>query len=297
MSRKPFATGSSFGELGAMFGHEPAEKPVHHKPVEFKPATASPTQELVEQNLKGKFDQLIAGNFKLDLPGVESVSITPLQTKPGEKKTVYATVFFRSPNGKELNTTFSIFEDGVISGKMPKEINTDRNELEKAIVETISRVNVEFWHQTDTEILPFQDEGSAIDTSEQDQDGGRSVNDPARLEFLQRQQQSLFGFVGKTGFDGYHGALFPTFIVLENPKTKNAAFIVDLSEKIQLDSNRARQLGKEEKDALIQQVWSPIAARAKTRRQLKELGAKKIVHTLGTWQERMQREIDQRLAS
>lgn len=281
-SKTPFATGRSFSELGSML-------------------EVNPKQELFEKNLKGKFDRVSGGNFKLDLPGVESVSITPLPAKQGQKPAIYATIFYRTQGGKEASTTWTILEDGVISGQVPNALDISKERLEQAILETIGNVNVNFWHQTDLDILSMQD--SQTETIEETEtpladSANRPVIDLKRLEFLQKQPQSLFGFVSRDqGFNGYHGAIFPSFVVLEHPKTKNAAFIVDLPEKVSLNASAAKALPDREKDVLVKKLWGPISEKANTRKQLKGLGAKKIVHTEGTWQERMQREIDQRLAS
>lgn len=287
---KEIASFKSFGDLGKKLGVEPKPEP-------------DPTKELFKKVLAGKFDKVAKGNFESHgLPPITSITFTPFYNEATGQRIIYATMFY-SVGDKESQTTWSIFENGVISGKIPPELapESKRKQIELEMLSIIEKVNLEFWHQTDVPIGLEEDEGQERELPPL---GGETPKKgperPERLEFYRSQPGVLFGAIDKkNGFDGYKLIVFKgennDFFVLDKEFLKNAAFIIDLSpeERLGLENTAS----KEERDALLKQHWAGLRQRARTRKEMVAiLGAKKIVHNK-TWEQRMQQEIEKRVGS
>ncbi len=266
--------------------------------------------------LKDKFDLVSAGNFTGTAAPIESISIIPFIPEPPDKvsgqkpepKLVYATVFYRGDKGQQRHTTWSIGEDGRMSGQVPQELGLAREAIAKEILRTIERVNLDFWHKTDLGVIPGQDVAVLPERRRElkeapPEQGEQPRVDLARLEFIERQPQVLFGFVNsKDGFNGYRGAFFPRCIVLENPQVGNAAYFVDLPDWLVSPEQAdevfklpvSQRVSADERERLIAQHWAPITERANTKGGLLAIGATRVVHTPDQWQEKMQTEIDAR---
>ncbi len=299
----------NFQDMGRVLKAQAAEQQKEKKRQEVR--------GMFDSVLQGKFDQVSAGNFSGTAAPTESVSIIPFTAPPEkdgehkpEPKLLYATVFYRGDKGQERHTTWSIGENGRMSGEVPRELGLAREAIAKEILRTVERINLDFWHKTDLGIIPEQDVG--VPPKEQDstrEQRERSAEpeqprvDLARLEFVERQPQVLFGFVNsKDGFTGYRGAFFPRCIALENPRVGNAAYFVDLpdwlvspeqaDEVFKLPPSQRVSVG--ERERLIAQHWKPITERVNTKGGLLAIGATRVVHTPDKWQEKMQAEIDAR---
>lgn len=273
-------------------------------------------RDLFDSVLKDKFGQVSAGNFTGTAEPIESISIVPFVPKPPEKageeksepELLYATIFYRGRDEKPVHTTWSIGEDGVISGNVPKELGLNREEIAKAILHTIERIDLDFWQKTDLGIIPEQD-AAVLPERRREPKGAPSEQaeqprvDLARLEFIERQPQVLFGFVNsRDGFAGYRGAFFPRCIVLENARVGNAAYFIDLPDWLvspeqagavfQLPASQ--RIAADERERLIAQHWGPVTEQANTKGGLLAMGATRVVHTPDKWQGKMQTEIDAR---
>ena len=273
-------------------------------------------RDLFDSVLKGKFGQVSAGNFTGTAEPIESISIVPFVPKPPEKvgekkpesKLLYATIFYRGDKSQQRHATWSIGEDGRMSGNVPRELGLSREAIAKEILRTVERIDLDFWHKTDLDIIPEQDAAilperrRALNEASPEQTEQPRV-DLSRLEFIERQPQVLFGFVNaQDGFAGYRGAFFPKCIVLENARVGNAAYFIDLADWLvspeQADEvfnlPPSQRIPVEERERLIAQHWGSITEQANTKGGLLAMGATRVVHTPDKWQEKMQAEIDAR---
>ena len=290
---KETASFKSFAELGRSLGQkEPAVE------------TKDPAKELFNKVLAGKFDKAAKGNFEFQaLPPITSVTFLPFHNEATGQRILYATIFYVGANNKEGQTTWSIFENGVISGKMPPDLllQEKRKEIELGLLSRIEKVNLEFWHQTEVPIGLEEDEGQKRELPGEGKGGGaKRKEDPERMEFYVNLPGVLFGAIPKSeGFDGYKLIVFKgdinDFFILDKEFTKNAAFILDLppEQRLQFENTVSEQ----EREMLLREHWLGLRSRASTRKQMVEiLGARKIVHNK-TWKERMRQEIEKRVGS
>jgi len=261
-------------------------------------------RKIFDRVLKGKFEKISAGDFESALPPLESISIIPVQISEKEghvRHSLNAVVYYRTHSGAEKHITWSVFEDGTISGFLPKDLSIAREDLAGEILNTVERIHFDFWRKTDLPILPKSDED---DREPIEPKGGKREDrplQPERLEFLRGQQSILFGFVNeRNGFRGYHGAVLPHGIILEHPRFGNAAYVVRLSEPIVdtdtdvFDKPSIARVDDATARKILEKVWAPIAKQAETRGELRDkFGAKRIVHTPDTWQRHLQAAIDE----
>jgi hypothetical protein len=275
----------SFAELGGDFTGE--------KSVE--------TKKIFDRVLNGKFDQVSTGNFKSELPEIESITLLPFLNDK-ENPQIRAVIFYKDKNFLKKSITWSIFKDGIISGEM-KDLPVSREDMSLEIMRLIEKLNIDFWRKIDLDILPGSDESDGgVDLPGVEGVSGPNFIDPERLAFLEKQPRVIFGFVnGLNGFKDYHAAVFPKFILLDHPVVGNAAYILDLQNPIQVDEGifekpSAQRVDDEFVAKAVEMYWKPIAEEAKTRGQLRQkFGARKIVHTQDTWQDRLQTAINERM--
>jgi hypothetical protein len=251
--------------------------------------------EKFEQVAKGKFPRIIKGNFRTALPGLVSVSIIPVELKDG-RWTVNVIPFYLDSRGKEAHTTLRLEENGQFTGQLPKDATVSKTDLKIEVLEIIEKENVGFWHATDQAIIPEKDILIGEEEVLEQESGTEQYVDPGRLSFYSSQPGVLFGAVSRRdGFDGYKLVYFngqqKDFIVLDNDNAPNAAFILDLDKNHQLP----KTIDSATVEKHLAQVWSPIVAQARTKRELKRIGAVKIVHN-ETWKRRMQEQINARLS-
>lgn len=273
------------------------------------PQTPESIERLFERVLGGKLDQAPQGSFDSKYEEIEVISFTKPMVRGGADASLNVVIYYESPEGKKRHFTWSISKEGVMGKNPPRELGVPREALVREILETLERIDLDFWHTTDLEIIPQKDAGErkdSVDIVEKTEVGKESQGeriDSERLAFLRNQPGVLFGFLNdRAGFRGYRGVVFPNFVVLENPTVKNAAFFVDLPERIEVDEKvfrlpSSKRVPEERREELLQQYWLSIAERAKTKGELRSiLAATRIVHTPDTWRVRIQQEIDKRIA-
>ena len=277
---------SSFQDLGKTFTRETDKQ------------REEELRDYFDRVLAGKFVQLGRGNFQTQLPGIDSISLIPATSKDGQRHALHILPYYKNRGGKEAHVTLTLSESGQISGDaLPDQLQIKPADIEREALRIIEQQHVEFWHQTDLPIIPYKD--LIIPEEESEEEGGESPRyvDPERLAFYARQKNAVFGAISRReGFDGYKLIFFRgekrDFLVLDNDKAPNAAFILDLDPGTQIQSS----LEKTARERLLRSIWEPIVNQAGTKRGLKQLGATKLVHTK-TWQIRMQELIDKRLAN
>lgn len=263
---------------------------------------------IFEKSVKEDFDSIPVGNFKSNLPEINSISFV----RPDGGDVLYAVIYSNDKEGKRISHNWAVLRNGNIYPKdrIPSELSRyKQDEIALEIVGLLEVINPSFIHLTDLDVIPLQDEGDSREVL-QGPKGPPIENpiDPAREQFLQSQRGARFEFANRNmGFKGYKGLLFDSFIYLENPYKNNAAFIVDLPEKIDLESiekelsmkkSGTDQSGKVSKDELREEVlrryWEPISQKAKTRKELVVLGAQRFIHTPETWQDNIRQAIESR---
>lgn len=249
--------------------------------------------------LAGKFDKVPRGKFPAVLPGIESVLFIPAP-KNGQRPEAFinAEIFYKNKENKERRFTWTINEGDMRYGRIPRDLDVKPHDLAKEILHIIERINLDFWRKTESDIIPLRDEGVGGGSGGGGGGEGAPATDPERLAFMEKQSDALFGFINdRRGFDGYRGVVFPNFIALENETVGNAAYFIELPERIKIPEERfklgpGKRMNEIESGGAIKEFWEPISEKAKTRKELLALGAKRIIHSPGTWREKMQTEID-----
>lgn len=263
-------------------------------------------RQTFERGLKDKFAKVSPGMFDSQIPEIESIIITPALSEKGHPS-INATIKYFDQDHQLRQTIFSIFEDGVISGRMPPDLNVSRQNLSLEILKAIERINFDFWRQTDLAVLPDSEEtgrpkAAAEEPEPEEEVTSKPLNRIERLKFLEHQPKIICGFVnGANGFKGYHGAVFPTFILLEHPRFGNAAYLVDIKPPIKVDEDifdkpPEQRVDQKTYEEILARTWQPISEKARSRGALRrEFHAQRVIHTPKTWQRKLQEAIDARL--
>lgn len=269
----------------------------------------NPIRDLFEKILKGKLARVPAGSFKSSLPQVNRISFIPFRpTHENERPSIHVVVNYNKAKNESRNSMWSIGEDGTFSGRITPDMKISRDDLALEILGILEQIDLTFWHKTQVEIFPDKDIKAASESDGDNPPGKKpggpdQPTDPKRLEFLEKQHQALFGFYNeKTGFNGYHGAIFPTFAVLENPQVGNAVYIVPLAKPVEIPKNEVglvQKINKEETvERILKESWEPIARQARTRAIMREkFNAVRVIHTPETWATRLQEEINIQLTN
>ncbi len=220
------------------------------------------TIEQEERALKERFDKVVGGRidkipmgcqFSTDLPGVESISVVK---QPGNEG-LHVMVFYKDSDEKSRHETFSISKEGNFNGA-PKGIKLSQEKIYGSVLDSLDRIGLDFWHNNPQQILPPD-----WPVSPKENPGKKKFieTDPRRIEYLRKQPDALFGFLGNNGFRNYYGFVFKNFIVLENPKCENAAYFVELPNLSEEEIKVAQTYsGREE---LIENYWKPYENRGK----------------------------------
>jgi len=251
------------------------------------------------ESLKEKFDDIPNGQFPSKLPNIDSISV--ISAGEGMEKEIQVILFYKNKLNKDAHCTVSIDRNGVFSGDYP-DVKIDNDTLKNEILGLINKISAGFWKKTNIEILSEKDEGPEKGPADGDGPESKpSLPDPDRFPFMENQPRSLFGFVNVLdGFNGYRGTVFPKAIVLENERKGNAAFIVDLTEPIEVDEKvfekpPSSRFTRAESEVILNKYWKPIAEKAKTKKELVALGAERVIHSQNTWKEKLQAAIDKRI--
>lgn len=266
--------------------------------------------DIFEKSIKEDFDSIPVGSFKSNLPEIDSISfIRP--TGERDSDVLYAVIYSSDKEGKKFSHNWAVLRNGTIYPKdrIPSELNKyQQEEIAFEIVGLLERINPSFIHLTDLDVIPLQDEGSERGPIQKTDGGGEKPIDPEREQFLQSQRGAKFEFANRSvGFRGYKGLLFDKFIYLENPYKDNAAFIVDLPERIDFEAienelvvkaGEGVKVSKDEiRETVLERYWQPISDKAKTRKELVALGAQRFIHTPETWQGNISKAIAERQKS
>ena len=271
---------------------------------------------IFEKSIKDDFNSIPEGPYESVLPEINWIAFArPTDRKTGEKSenVLNAVIFSKNESGKNVNHIWTVNRNGAIkpAQEIPPELSKKYSQEEIALemASLLERIGPSFIHLTNLDVLPLQDEGESREVSS----GSKGVPierpiDPTREKFLQSQRGAMFEFANRSiGFKGYKGLLFDKFIYLENPFRDNAAFIIDLPERVDLEAiekelsakkSEAGEVSKvskgELREAVLKRHWEPISEKAKTRKELMALGAQRFVHTPETWQENIRRAIAER---
>ena len=269
---------------------------------------------IFEKSIKEDFESIPEGPFKSSLPEIDWIAFArPTDRKTGERNTssLNAVIFSKTESGKPVNHIWTISKDGNIKPiqPIPSELTNkySQEQIALEIVQLLELINPSFIHITEMDVIPEQDPGESREVAVQGPPGPPKVIDPRRKHFMQTLRGVEFQFANEDKqFRGYQGFLFNTFIYLENPVKDNAAFIMDLPEKVDIDGvegelakeklNKGEESisKKELREAILRRYWGPISEKAKTRKELVALGAKKIIHAPGPWEENIRHEIEKR---
>lgn len=241
--------------------------------------------EKVEKKIHLALDVIPKGcKFEPNLEGVVEVTIMP----PDEKKakTVQVILFFHGQNGKEEHETFFLTNEGKINGKIPKELrHLTREAITIEILRNLELIQPEFWSEIKTSILP---EGDGIPLGPRQEKKEipkreREQIDPKRLEHI-RQKGARFGGLEKIGLSGYHVFVFDGFMVLENERIYNAAYVIAIPEGTVIPTANSP---KEDRDAFFA-LPEIIQLLSQTKQQL--IADKdrtiRVIHSKG-WEERL----------
>ena len=266
---------------------------------------------IFEKSIKDDFDSIPIGSFKSSLSEIDSISF--VRPDGGNSDILYAVIFSKDKSGRRISHNWAILRNGNIYPKdrIPSELSKyKQEEISLEVASLLERINPAFIYLTNLDVIPDQDEGESRERTQGP--NGPPIEkpiDPQRKEFLYSQKGAKFGFANeKKGFRGYQGLLFDSFIYLENPIKDNAAFIVDLPERVdmeaiekevaqkKIDKGEAEpNISKNElREATLKRYWEPISEKAKTRGDLVALGAQRFIHTPEKWQENVRQAIESR---
>ena len=199
--------------------------------------------DIFEKSIREDFDSIPVGSFKSSLSDIDSISL--VRPTDGNKDILYAQIFSQDKNGKPFSHIWAVLRNGNVYPKdrIPLELSKyKQEEIALEIAGLLERINPSFIHLTDLDIIPLQDKGELRENPPGRGPGPEEKPvDPERIKFLQTIRGAEFEFANKdNGFRGYIGLLFAGadsgFVYLENQYKDNAAYIVDLPEKVDMES-------------------------------------------------------------
>jgi len=250
----------SFGELQSHFEEQEARE-------------KEDLQNEIKEALEGRLNTFPSGNFKTQIEGLESVSITRPDAKPGQEVTNLNIMPFWQ-NG-ERHSTFSLNAKGELTGKIPpalEKLGITKEQISRDVLHTIKTIDLDFFTHVDEKILPPGEWEKGLEKEKPKGVEARPrVVDPKRLEFMRNQEDVLFGFDGiNSGFRGYYGFVFKNFLALENAKTGNATYFFKFSEPINVDPSvyrlpPSKRIPEPQRAEILDKVWKPIAGQSKSK--------------------------------
>lgn len=277
--------------------------------------------DIFEKSIKDDFESIPEGPFKSSFPEINWIAFArPKDRKTGENNpnVVNAVIFSKTESGKDINHTWTINKNGGI--RPIQDIPVDlaqkysQEQIALELVGLLEKINPAFVHFTNLDIIPLQDKGESREVTPGPK--GPPVEkpiDPNRVHFLQTIRGAEFEFANEEKqFRGYTGIVFDGakngFIYLENQYIDNAAYIVDLSEPVDMEmverelrqetpqDDQDKITKKQIRDKAVDRYWKPISDKAKTRKELMGLGiAEKVVHKdPKVWQDAIRKAIETR---
>lgn len=277
--------------------------------------------DIFEKSIKDDFDSIPEGSFKSSLPEISWIAFArPKDRKTGEANSsiLNAVVFTKNEFGKDTNHIWTISRNGILkpTQKIPANLANkySQEEISFEIASLLERIGPSFIHFTDLPIIPSQDDSGdkekpiSIDVHI---GGVEKPIDPEREEFLRSLKDAKFMSANRgKGLKGYVIVFFDNkdFILIENQYRDNAAFIMDLPERVDMkaiedgirnqktvEDGEGQKVSKDElRTAVEQRYWEPISKEVRTRQDLLMKGAKRYIHKPGVWQQEMREAIASR---
>ena len=300
-----------------MAGRDPGGKPITAL-ADLGAAIAKKNEKALQkqfvENFQGRLGSFPNGGFTTKLLGVEYISMgrSPKDEASGITPAIYIKLFGIDSKGKQIVADFTLFNDGVLSGKEPPMHKLNKNLTNQIIKQEVfallSTVDPNFFYHLKDDILPrgeWEQNESGGEIKESEVKNRRPLIDPRRLKFMHEQPDVLFAFDGEnSGFRGYYGFAFPWGIVLENGKIGNATYFFKFDEPMQINKDQiknllpAQRMSVTERKDYLDKYWGPISGLSKGG-AIKEMGAKREYHphaarSAEDWKNRMQQEIDKR---
>jgi hypothetical protein len=292
----------------------PRDLPIDER-IKMRDADPAETIRLAKEELgrrlsHGGIIQIPPSRFESSVPVGDLTKSRTLVLTPHNEKSATAVFYYTNDSGKEIGTTFTIRADGMIMGKIPKELEGARHLIEAEISDVISEIQIGMWHDVAFDGFVSEDERTIESTGAPipDINPDEPRIDPERLAFLTSQRNILLGaYNGR--LDDYHLIIFTKrpnedgtmglFAVLENPTEGNAAYVVDLSD----DSftppegfSHPWKFDQTEAEAMVRDNWDPISRQFATRKELRALPnfVGRVVHSGSDeqWQSRFQEVLD-----
>jgi hypothetical protein len=280
----------SFGDMAEAFDNERKE------------AEKEEVKELLEKSFGERLLHTPGGHFSSHFEEIQSITFVPLKnTSENEHPQLHAVITYITPDNQTRNITWTIFDDGTVSGKVPPNLNIDREALKKELLGLLDTLTSEFIYGADVRILPDKDSKEGNAEGIDDDDDKPTVDAIVRteqLEFMSKQEKAVFTFYDKKiGFDGYHATIFNGFIILEHPQYGNATYVIPLQKPLKIDQTElhgsdntplTNRLSSKMKDKIIDEYWEPIGKVATTRKALRNIfRAQRFFHS-ENWENTMQ---------
>jgi hypothetical protein len=242
-------------------------------------------QEKYTSVLEGNYDKVkeLSGNkleFVPDVGNITKIAITrPLSG--GDQLNLI--VFYDTEDGKERHITATLFQQkdqngqdvGVIHATQRDlaPLGVNREELMEAVLEYLKSIKLDYWVSSKKTIIK-----PGIGETRERQIQAAPSRSPIeikkfqeRLEYFIKNAHSLFGFYEeiKGLNEGYHGNIFPSFAVLENPEYGNATYFVPFGGILDVEKYKKAGVPKEERERIMSLPWTEYLN--KSRKELMEL--------------------------
>jgi len=257
-------------------------------------------QKRFEEILKGKFDIIPEHCSGASvLPGVEGMLVLPAPPAKGQEKptSAYVTVRYRTQKGTRATASYVIMPDGSFIGRVPLALpGVTREDLFDEALTHLERWGVKEKKTPVTlfiEIFPPEE----WEKTGKGKGGGEGGDYPAdeRIEYLRERPELVdwFDSLPRGPFKEYHGFIFPTFVVLECPWSKNAAYFIDDIPPVEISPKAS----VEERRRIIEaQPWAQGLDKITKFERYKIAGPEaRLVH-FEDWKTKMQEKLDERFA-
>lgn len=241
--------------------------------------------------LKGRFAKVPHDKFTTKLEPFTSVTLAPFKTSSG-KYQLNATFFYETDEGRDISATWTLFEDGVVSGRIPNGLKVTRDEIKSEILRLIEQIDLTFWHKANLTMFPEADEGTPRPPRKRGEGGEEPPFDMDRLDVLRALGGRTGFFLDEFKLRGYHGVIIHgkrgSIFVVDNQVIGNASFVIPTGVHIEISENPSDG----EIDEAVQTYLKPIIDKAPSRKRLvAEAGAVRIVH-IGDWQNALRKAVD-----
>ncbi len=227
------------------------------------------------------------GNFKSQLPGVESITLSR-PNEQGEIKSLSITLFC-----EPKHYALSLSREGLILGKLPKVLQEKfaKSELFEEILRIAEAISEDFFESVDPSLFrPDEQEGrfdGKVEHVEIDQDSERRSDyiDPRRLVLLRQIPGALFGIM--THEKGLNGRLDGRFVVvtathtyIDNEMVGRALYILPIDPNLTTlqqneDSSVWREAGSDARLRVIDGIENILNKRPGELRTMKAI---QIIH-------------------